>query len=66
MIGSKQFSAAREMVKGIDDAGIGSQVRTLIDFGETAAALDRKDAQLAFTLSASIRGGVNARCCIRE
>ncbi len=58
MIGSKQFSEAREMVQRIDDLSIGSQVRTLIDFGETTAALDRKDAQLAFTLSNPIRGGV--------
>jgi hypothetical protein len=58
MIGSKHFPEAREMAWKLDDPGIGSQVRTLVDFGETAAALDGKDAQLAFTLSNPIRGGV--------
>ena len=58
MIGLKQYAEAREMVQKIEDASIGWQVRTLVDFGETTAALDRKDAQLAFTLSSPIRGGV--------
>jgi hypothetical protein len=46
------------MAQKIDDLSIGSQVRTLIDFGETTAAIDRKDAQWAFTLSNPIRGGM--------
>ena len=58
MIGSKHFSEAREMVQNLDDPSIGSQIRSLIDFGETTAALDRKDAQLAFSLSNPIRGGM--------
>lgn len=60
MIGFKHFPEARDMVQEIDDPSIGSQVRTLIDFGETTAALERKDAQAAFTLSNPIRGGVKS------
>jgi hypothetical protein len=58
MISIKHFPEARDLVQKIDDTSIGSQVRTLIDFGETAAALDRKDTQWAFTLSNPIRGGM--------
>ena len=58
MIGLKHFAEAREMAQKIDDISISSQVRTLIQFGETAAAIERKDAQWAFTLSYTIRGGM--------
>jgi hypothetical protein len=58
MLDSRHFPEARGMVQKIDDPSTGSQVRTLIDFGETAAAIERKDAQWAFTLSNPIRGGM--------
>lgn len=45
MIGLKHFPEARGMAQKIDDPSIGSQVRTLIDFGETTAAIDRTDSQ---------------------
>jgi hypothetical protein len=58
MIDGKHFPEARERLQKIDDPSIGSQIRTLIDFGETTAAIGKRDAQWAFTLSNPIRGGV--------
>ena len=58
MIGLKNFSEAREMTQKINEPGVVSEVRALIDFGETTAAIDKRDAQWAFSLSYPIRGGV--------
>lgn len=56
--GAKRFAEAREMVQGIDDSGVGGQVRSLIDFAASAAALEKEDPQWSFTLSNPLRGGV--------
>jgi hypothetical protein len=58
MIGLKQFSEARDMTQRLDDPGVVSEVRNLIDFAETAAAIEKTDAQWAFTLSNPIRRGM--------
>jgi hypothetical protein len=58
MASSKRFAEAHEMAQKIDDSSVSSQVRSLTDFAESTAALDKKDAQWAFTLANTLRGGV--------
>jgi hypothetical protein len=56
--GMRQFSEARDMLKGVDDLPVRSQVATLIDFADSAAAMEKKDVQWSFTLANTLRGGV--------
>jgi len=53
-----KFADARDMLTSVDDMPVHSQVGTLIDFAESAAALGRKDVQWSFTLANGLRGGV--------
>jgi hypothetical protein len=57
-IASNKFAEARDMLAGIDDLAVRSQVTSLIDFAESAAAIERRDRQAALTLANSLRGGV--------
>src|SRR6185369_6908763 len=41
----RQFAEARNLLKSVDDLAVRSQVGTLIDFAESAAALEKKDVQ---------------------
>jgi hypothetical protein len=54
----KQFGEARDLLKSVDDLPVRSQVGPLIDFAESAAALEKRDVQWSFTLANTLRGGV--------
>ncbi len=58
MASSKHFAEARDLTQKIDDSSTGYQVKSLIDFAESAAALGKKDAQQAFAFANTLRGGV--------
>jgi hypothetical protein len=53
-----KFAEARDMLTSVDDMPVRSQVGPLIEFAESAAALERKDVQWSFTLANGLRGGV--------
>jgi hypothetical protein len=55
---AKKFADARVLLKSVGDIAISSQVGPLIDFAEGTAALEKKDAQWAFSLANGIRPGV--------
>jgi hypothetical protein len=55
---ARRFPEARELVMKIDDSAAAGQVRTLIDFAEASAAMERNDVQLAITIANSLRGGL--------
>ena len=51
---AQRFAEARELAKSIGDADVSSQVNTLIDFAQAAAALGTKDVPRAFMLARSL------------
>jgi hypothetical protein len=55
---SRQFAEARDLLRRVNDLPVRSQAGTLIDFAESAAALERRDTQWSFTLANTLRPGV--------
>ncbi len=58
MAGMQKFAEARDLLKKVDDLSIRGQVGSLIDFAESAAAIEKGDIQWAFTLANTLRGGM--------
>jgi hypothetical protein len=55
---ARKFAEARDLLTSVDDLPVRSQVGPLIDFAESAVALEKKDVQWSFTLANGLRGGV--------
>jgi hypothetical protein len=53
-----RIGEARDLLKGVDDLPVQSQIARLIDFSESAAALEKKDVSWSFSLANTLRPGV--------
>jgi hypothetical protein len=54
----QEFKQARDLARRVDDQPVRGQLNVLVDFAEAGTAAGKRDVQVAFSLSNTLRGGV--------